>query len=432
MFATVLGYVVLSLMFVVATILCLIIVHIFGITKQHQNNPLIPTPAKRKKVMLLRLTIVGCICFEISIVLMVILLLELVLIDHNIPLPTLNELEYIIFILDAIGHITIIYAFSARFEWCFAGTLSPSYKRFVLLVRCVLFLLVLFCMVILGFMITKQSSSTFIFTLDMVVEMVLNILALSLFYVFVAHSYRLITMSFPKTNQFRDFIHHLADKYQLKKLATYTANTGKQLAMTIDGIPVLPIRGVKKKESQPDEEQKDVLEEAQSSWVVPGHSDPNDLVNVMSRKMLLATMVLICSALNMIVIISMELLRSDRERLRDAQTIWVCMLIVFDMLVTALMLYLQFTFNHELYWRLCRRLDLWWMKVVLKLVKCCWIRQHQHMHEEHEHRYHQFRAQDSERKQKSKKLAEKGDAMEIVVEKQVSMISVTAAEEERP
>eukprot|EP00484_Ammonia_sp_Unknown_P028284 CAMPEP_0197026994 /NCGR_PEP_ID=MMETSP1384-20130603/6991_1 /TAXON_ID=29189 /ORGANISM="Ammonia sp." /LENGTH=423 /DNA_ID=CAMNT_0042455781 /DNA_START=27 /DNA_END=1298 /DNA_ORIENTATION=- len=387
MFATVSAYIVLSLITVTAIVLFFIIIQLIGAVQRHKNDPLMPRKPKSQKVLLLSLTIIGIVLFECAIVLVAVLLLELILVDHKVlHKPIRAELEYLILILDATAHITIIYAFSVRFVYCFSGTLSPYNKRLIFVLRAILLFLVLFTFAVLCVMVLQPSSIVFIFVLEMGGELVLHGICLCLFYLFVAHSYRLITMSFPKSNQFRDFIRHLSTSYQQKKEAEAVSRSStspsmspdhsndQKYAITIDGVPASVIKGVKPRKADETE-----LDQKSGRWAVPGHSDPHDLVHVMNRKMLLATLVIISTICNGVMVV-LTMIKAD-GRLADAQTIWVFFMLVFDMLVTTLMLYFQFTFNHELYYKVCHRLDLALMQVVLNLIKCLWRREHRHAHD---------------------------------------------------
>jgi len=381
MFATVSAYTVLILISLTAILLFFIITHLISIAKLHQNDPMIPPKMKRKKVFLLSLTIIGVICFECSIILMAVLLLQLILIDSRaLHLSKYQQLDYLIFIFDAMGHIVILYAFSTRFEYCFQGTLSNYNRRFILILRCLLLIMVFFSFGVVALMLLKSASTVFIFALDMTAEIALQIVALSLFYLFIIHSYHLITMSFPKSTQFRDFVRHLHEKYELREIESLPAPNMPSLAITIDGMPATAVKAVRKAQTSHEDELKVPI----ARWSAPGHSDPVDLVHVMNRKMLLAAMVIVCIIFNVFVITFLQLQRYDK--LRDAQAIWVFMLIVFDMLVTALSMYLQFTFNHRVYWKLCSKVDLVLVKFALKLLKCCWVREHKPEHQQKHHR----------------------------------------------
>jgi len=167
-------------------------------------------------------------------------------------------------------------------------------------------------------------------------------------------------------------VRHLHEKYELREIESLPAPNMPSLAITIDGMPATAVKAVRKAQTSHEDELKVPI----ARWSAPGHSDPVDLVHVMNRKMLLAAMVIICAIFNVVVIVFMQL--QHYEKLKDAQVVWVFMLIVFDMLVTALSMYLQFTFNHKMYWKLCSKVDLVLVKFALKLLKCCWVREHQH------------------------------------------------------
>eukprot|EP00485_Elphidium_margaritaceum_P005275 CAMPEP_0202699684 /NCGR_PEP_ID=MMETSP1385-20130828/12894_1 /ASSEMBLY_ACC=CAM_ASM_000861 /TAXON_ID=933848 /ORGANISM="Elphidium margaritaceum" /LENGTH=337 /DNA_ID=CAMNT_0049356677 /DNA_START=327 /DNA_END=1341 /DNA_ORIENTATION=+ len=103
-------------------------------------------------------------------------------------------------------------------------------------------------------------------------------------------------------------------------------------------------------------------------------AEENDLVNTMNKMTLLVIAAVLSSFLSLIgnIFIEIHEMETIHQHEIDIASMWAFILPVFDMVITSLMLYLQFTCTHNVYVVLCGKLDMMLMNICMKLIRYVW------------------------------------------------------------
>eukprot|EP01083_Nonionella_stella_P188879 697226_1 len=107
-----------------------------------------------------------------------------------------------------------------------------------------------------------------------------------------------------------------------------------------------------------------------------------DIVHVMNKICLLVIFAVIMSMISCAgnVFIEIRQMKTIEQHDIDIQSLWALLLPLTDIVVTSLMLYLQFKFAKPTYQLICGKMDTLCLKCCLKVVRCFWIHPHNDEH----------------------------------------------------
>eukprot|EP01084_Bolivina_argentea_P208570 355549_1 len=119
----------------------------------------------QKVIIFLIITIVGIASFEISLLIIITVVVQVLLLDDEIKSSTISPefflatypvFEYMIGILDSIGHLTMLAVFIARFEYVFKNQIFNQSKVLIRCMYLVLAVLAIVSFVILVFIMPSE------------------------------------------------------------------------------------------------------------------------------------------------------------------------------------------------------------------------------------------------------------------------------------
>lgn len=170
------------------------------------------------------ITLCGIISFFLSLLCIILVVVQLILIDghklhpesnkfHKLFYSMFEELEYMIAIFDAFGHLCMLTVFIVRFEICFKNSVFGYSKCLLKIMYSILFILFSCSIVIIIEIIHNDKDTYLIIISEIIWELLIEAMALWLLYLFVSKLYKLLKMTLAQTasSTFGDSKKHKSD-----------------------------------------------------------------------------------------------------------------------------------------------------------------------------------------------------------------------------
>eukprot|EP01084_Bolivina_argentea_P047166 86903_1 len=154
----------------------------------------------------LLISIIAVICFELTLLLVISVVVQIILIDahalhedanwiDHVYSESFEYTEYLIAIFDTLGHLCVILVFITRFQVVFSqNTLFQSQSKVITMLYTCLF--VLFSVaVIIVILIALNHTVTEIIIIEVIWEVAVDFMCLWLLYLFISKLYQLLKLS---------------------------------------------------------------------------------------------------------------------------------------------------------------------------------------------------------------------------------------------
>eukprot|EP01083_Nonionella_stella_P140092 428837_1 len=392
----------------------------------------------QKVIIFLIITIVGISSFEISLIIIITVITQVLLLDDEIKssiispeffLASYPVFEYMIGILDSVGHLTMLAVFIARFEYVFKNEIFNQSKVLIRCMYLVLAVLAIVSFVILVFIMPSEMYKAHILAWEIGWEACVESMIIFILMLFMYNLYKLLSLSLMshlsqnknKAQLLSEITkisleHSSSDRKKRRAMKNKGSKSTKSInQMTIDGATVDPIEPMSNNKSHLSvnksikstvsengnisdngsgasgddgdvsdnpsvDDNKSVSPRTQSNPIAK-HSQALEILSAMNKMTLL---VIIAATASVFTIIGNFIIESvgefNEKDLRnnhdhstvDHDLIWVFILPSLDMVITSFMLYLQFNFTHKTYRMLCHCCDSVFLKCMLCIIGYCW------------------------------------------------------------
>eukprot|EP01083_Nonionella_stella_P184265 668407_1 len=394
----------------------------------------------QKVIIFLIITIIGIASFELSLLIVITVVVQVLLLDDEIKSSMISPefffasypvFEYMIGILDSVGHLTMLAVFIARFEYVFKNEIFNQSKVLIRCMYLVLAALTIASFVILVFIMPSELHKSHILAWEIGWEACVESMIIFILMLFMYNLYKLLSLSLMshlsqnknKAQLLSEITkisleHSSSDRKKRRAMKNKGSKSTKSInQMTIDGATVDPIEPMSNNKSHlsvnksikstvsengnisdngsgasgddgdvSDNPSVDGNKSVNSlkSNPIAKHSQALEILSAMNKMTLLVIIAATASVLTIIGNFIIESVSGFNEKdLRvnhehtttiDHDFIWVFILPALDMVITSFMLYLQFNFTHGTYRILCHCLDTVFLKCMLCVIGYCWRR----------------------------------------------------------
>jgi len=361
---------------------------------------------KKQIRFLFIVTIVGIIAFELCLLLLVALLIEMLLHKH---ITVLHALKYGLTLLDNLGHLAMVTVFIFRLKMCYEANSLFGYNKFLLRAIYVCFVVLTAIAAFLHFeMATAHNQRMFLIVMvcELAWELLVELMCLVLFYLFVSKLSELICLSLTEA-ELADMLSYVSvrrNQSECHEPSTHASQINYRTDMDTGGggndtdaemeyiadhrfsvsvvSEVLQSRG--RKTSADVQTASAVIEhDVQIIYLINVITKMSVLVSLAVSSSVLSVAASIyfqCQQLNVVhhgmsALTAIEL-DHDTATLYtyhsiSMQWIWALLLPAVDIMMTAVcLLYLQFNYTNRVYGVLCARVDVCFLKAVGAFIRC--------------------------------------------------------------
>ena len=368
-------------MFICAAITLLgVIIHLLHVVKLKNEN----RKANFQVLFMIIITLIGIISFFISILFIILLLFQIILLDGHKLDPnksslnefyyeSFEELEYLIVVFDAFGHLSMLCVFIVRLRMCFANSIFGYSKRLIHFMYCCLIVLFAMSFVIIMEIVNKQDPKVIIIT-EIIWELLIEVMCIWLLYLFVSKLHALVKMALGTSRKdLRLTIsYNISEKTHNSNNENIIINNNKKEGSRNNSLRRLSrfsrtSLDVDREKSTSKSRSPSPLPKSPSSQAPNKRVKPNqtvlnnqNLINVMTKMTLLVVIAVFGSILSVIGNIYIEIheIENIEHHTANIESMWAFLLPVTDMILASFMLYLQFDFTKHVYAKLCTRMDI--------------------------------------------------------------------------
>ena len=376
-------------------------------------------------------TFLGLLAFEISLLFIITVTIELLCADsnhdsvvassmHDVVYHIHSELEYLIPLFDALGHIFILIVLIKRFQISFTNTIFGDFSKIIRFMKLfVAFSTIMTITIVIA--IIFVDNSPVIMSLEIIWEISIEIMCLWLLYLFVTKLFVLLSWSLKCVNPlmsdlslFRDFQDSMGPKLEKRRSVRSVTKSGESpgisrrnsrsrtrsrsthrmqhsqhsTATTATHSTNISITGMTPTVSNSGSTPSTHSSHSNHSNVAiktlePPPPPPVDaqtqqnmeLLNVMIKLTVLIMVCVFTSVLSVFGNITLEMRWIDPEfndldgSTMDIRTVTLYLLPTVDILITSLMVYLQFNFAETVYLKMCGKMDLCCLRCGLWFVR---------------------------------------------------------------
>eukprot|EP01084_Bolivina_argentea_P129313 228385_1 len=418
-------YTIAAVIAVSSIIVLAVIIHLSCVYVQKRKEQ----KSKRNKIQFfLLLTIITLIFYELSLILLIVVFVQIILIDdhvmdqyhgqhvavtHHVYYSSFESLEYLNAIFNETGHLGVMLVFVVRFHGTFYNSLLSNNKRMITALYLSIFILFLAAILVLVMMLTKQSIEQ-ILIVEFVWDIVVHTMWLWVLYLFISKLYSLLNMSLQShttdgkihSSLIKSLIEatKISDNRHPNVASKNKSNDPKSMythTMIIDGIKVelnstrnrcttpCTSRNASREtspEASPDPSVQSATVKTNATECQPsgcgsntehggieGQSAAMDLIGVMTKMTILVVFTVLISILCGIGCGVMEMKEMEQDHSGqdhvDTIALWSEIFPVIDSVFSCLMLYLQFNFTHKIYRFVFRRFDAWFLRNWLRVME---------------------------------------------------------------
>ena len=362
-------------------------IHLLKVAKVKNEN----CKANFRVLFMINITLIGIISFFVSIVFIILLMLQLILTDghklkrdtnslHEFYYSSFEEIEYMIVIFDAFGHLAMITVFVVRLRMCFANSIFGYSKKLIRFMYCCLIVLCAMSFVIIMEIINGQDPKTIIIT-EIIWELLIEFMCIWLLYLFVSKLQTLIKMALgtSRKNLRLTISCNISEKIRdrhdtegsrnnsLRRLSRFSRTSldvdRRRDKSTKERSPsAQPTAPNSPAPPPPPPSPSASAKSGKGKKKKPNQTVLNDqnLVNVMTKMTLLVVIAVFGSILSIIgnIYIEIDEIENIEKHTASLDAMWVFLLPVIDMILASFMLYLQFDFTKHVYKKLCTKMDI--------------------------------------------------------------------------
>ena len=363
------AYAVLGVFSISALILIGIIIHLIYIAKRNRSTR--RAGAKNKKnnkqmLVMIWITLIGIISFEISLLLIISLVIQIIMMKINSDNINNNLLDKyydssfqivqtFITIFDNFGHLAMITVFIIRLKRCFKDSMFGFSKKLLrFLYGCLIILAIFSFGIDIQTAINSYSNNDIVATIitQMVWEIFIECMDLCLLFLFISKLSQLIVISLNEDELSSIITHIISSKKNRKPSIPEPTENVRVFSIESETEKVnvnADTNTNTKNEMTVDEQEKQIIY----------------LVNMMTKMTVLVIIAVFVSFISLIgnKIIKANELKIVKEHIPNIQQIWLFILPVMDMVITSIcLLYLPFNFTKKIYKKLCIKLDVLFLK----------------------------------------------------------------------
>ena len=371
---TLFGYAILAFVSSVVLALFAITLHLIKFVWTERKRP---ADERQQVVCFAITTFLGLVAFEIALALMIAITVEFLYVQsnqHNAAIDFLSrthlQLEYLIPLFDAIGHIFILIVLIRRFQISFTNTIFGDFSRIVRFMKLFVAFSTTMTIATVIFIIWTNNTAL-IMTTEIVWELTIEMMCLFLLYLFVTKLFVLLRWSLKCVNPlqsdltlFREFKDSMGPKLERRRSAITASSVTNSPPGTDSSHPSdASVTGGSSTRTQSAEHPVD-----------PQSHQNMELLNVMIKLTLLILICVLTSVLSVAGNIALKIRWMDRDTATsmDIKMVSLYILPTIDVLTTSLMVYLQFNFAENIYLKICGKMDtvclrcgLWFVRRVL-------------------------------------------------------------------
>eukprot|EP01083_Nonionella_stella_P238938 836869_1 len=412
------AYTIIAIFSLSAILLLVILTRLVSKYKEERKDK-----AKQKPILVfMSITITAIVLFEISLLLVIVVCVQIILIDaHDLHqniywiddafYNSFEFMEYAIAICDTGAHLCVVFAFISRYHHTFHN--NTIFYQDSGLVRalyiCASILTAFACVIVI--LICIEHTIADIIILEIVWEVLVDFMCLWVLYLFLSKLYSLLKLSVQahmESGRKTDFVKELIEATKAsieqsksggkKGYKSRSPEPKSMFSMTIDGMKVDPwplkpapnasrvdpsvvsrhmeltVTKAISDHEHTDNEHTDNEEQCQENRGMKGESAGMDLIGVMTKMTILVTFTVLVSVIGVIgnVFIEIQELKYIDKHDITTKALWADVLPVIDIVITSLMLYLQFNFTQTLYRKVLGRFDVWFLRQILKCIEFVW------------------------------------------------------------